>query len=173
MKKISIAVGVLLSAVAASSHASVFTLSGTMDVLQAGTNGSFGTGTGSGTGTISGSYDDATNLLDYSISFSDLTSAVTNLHFHDGAVGVSGGVSLSIPGPYLSSPVTASGVSVSASGETNLLAGNWYVNVHTASFGGGEIRGQVNVTPVPEPAAFAAISGALMLGFVVVRRRQS
>lgn len=152
-------------------QAAVYTLSGTMDVSQAGTNGGFGGGTGNGSGTIAGLYDDVSNQLDYTITFSNLQGTVTNMHFHLGAPGVSGGVELGIPGPW-SSPQVATGVSISEASETNLLAGNWYVNVHTSSFGGGEIRGQVEVSPIPEPTAPLMLLGA-MAGFGLLRKRRS
>lgn len=126
-----------------------YDLSGDMDVFQATTNPS---NVGSGAGTISGSYDDVSNLLSYTITWENLTSDVTNMHFHLGAPGVPGGVELGIPGPW-SSPQVGTDIGLSASQETNLLAGNWYVNVHTADFANGEIRGQVLVTAVPVPAA--------------------
>ncbi len=132
-----------------------------MDPIQATTNPS---NVGNGTGVISGSYDDVSNLLNYSISWADLTSAVTNIHFHLGAPGVPGGVQLGVPSPF-SSPEIGSGIVLNTSQETNLLAGNWYVNVHTSNFGGGEIRGQVLVTPVPEPTtgimAMLSIAGCM------------
>jgi hypothetical protein len=33
---------------------------------------------------------------------------------------------------------------------SQLQSGLWYVNIHSTTFGGGEIRGQI--IPVPEPA---------------------
>ena len=104
-------------------RADVYSLSGPMDELQAGTNVGFGSGTGNATGTIFGTYDDVSNLLGYTISWSNLSSAVTNMHFHLGAPGVSGGVAVGIPGPW-SSPQSATGVLLTAGQETDLLAGN-------------------------------------------------
>lgn len=155
-------------------HATTFVLSGPMDALQAGTNGGFGSfdgtvaGAGDGTGAISGSYDDATNVLDYSITWSDLTSTVIIAHFHVGAVGVSGGIDLGIPD--LTSPSEATGIVLSAAQEANLLGGSWYVNIHTTNFPGGEIRGQVNVTAVPEPTSLL-LAGATALALAGLRRR--
>jgi hypothetical protein len=51
----------------------------------------------------------------------------------------------------------------------NILSGNSYINFHTTQFGGGEIRGALQV--VPEPAAiWLGGIGALLL---VARRRKS
>lgn len=165
MKATSLILSSVLLATGAA-HGVVYTLSGTMDPIQATTNP---TNSGSGTGTIAGNYDDVTNLLDYTITWSDLTGTVTNMHFHVGAPGVAGGVDLGVPGPW-SSPQTATGIALSAGQETNLLGGLWYLNIHTTEFGGGEIRGQVGVTPVPEPAV--ALLGALGL-FGLARRRRA
>jgi hypothetical protein len=48
----------------------------------------------------------------------------------------------------------------------NLLAGNTYINFHTIQFGGGEIRGQINV---PEPGTLALLGLALCA--LALRRR--
>jgi hypothetical protein len=42
----------------------------------------------------------------------------------------------------------------------------WYFNIHTSTFGGGEIRGQI--LPVPEPSVLALT--ALGLGGLIVWR---
>ena len=157
----------------ASSQAAVWAINGTLDALQAGTNGGFGsfdggiTGAGDGTGTITGTYDDVTNLLSYTLSYENLTAAPTVIHFHVGAPGASGGVDLGIP--VGGSPIVVSNAAVSASAETNLLAGDWYVNIHTSNFGGGEIRGQVSA--VPEAGASVLALGAA--GLLLLRRRRS
>jgi hypothetical protein len=119
------------------------TLSGTLDPMQATTNAS---NVGTGSGTITGDYNSTTNTLNYSITFQDLTAAVTNMHFHRGAVGVGGGVDLGIGASPWASPQVGSSVILDDSQEANLGTGNWYVNIHTADFGGGEIRGQVLVS---------------------------
>ena len=113
-------------------NATVYVLSGDMDVFQALTNPG---NVGNGTGTIAGDYDDVTNSLNYTITWMDLTSDVNNMHFHVAPVGVSGPVDLGIPSPW-SSPQVGS-ATLTDTQETNLLSGNWYVNVHTLDFGGG------------------------------------
>ena len=147
-------------------NATVYVLSGDMDVFQALTNPN---NIGDGTGTISGNYDDATNSLNYTITWMDLTSEVNNMHFHVAPVGVSGPVDLGIPAPW-SSPQVGS-ATLTDDQETNLLSGDWYVNVHTLNFPSGEIRGQVIVNPVPIPAA-AWLFGSGLIGLFGIARRK-
>ncbi len=77
---------------------------------------------------------------------------------------------LTLASTYRAGFVTANG-SVSAS-EAALLAGaaagKAYLNVHTNTFPGGEIRGFL--TPTPEPATFA-IAGLALAGLVALRRK--
>ncbi len=75
----------------------------------------------------------------------------TAAHFHNEAAGVNGGVVRTITGDFAGK--TASGVWTSTDSEpltdaliAEILAGNIYVNIHTAANGGGEIRGQVNLS---------------------------
>lgn len=49
---------------------------------------------------------------------------------------------------------------------TQLNEGRWYFNVHSSTFTGGEIRGQIN--PVPEPSSIAL--GLLGLGGLALWR---
>jgi hypothetical protein len=52
-----------------------------------------------------------------------------------------------------------------------MQSGKAYVNIHTSTFGGGEIRGFL--TPVPEPATTAALAGGVLSAFAIVRRFRS
>lgn len=116
------------------------------------------------TGTIVGTYDDVTNFLDITVTFSGLTATQTNAHIHRGAVGVAGPVVFGIP---LGSPSVFS-TTLDATQEADLLAGLYYVNIHSQNFPAGEIRGQMN--PVPEPATVLALAGGLA---VLLRRRRA
>jgi hypothetical protein len=90
-------------------------------------------------GTLNASYEKNSNKLDYTITYTGLTP--TAMHFHKGEVGVAGGVEQEIPGPYTSG-MTGS-VTLTDDQETDLLANNWYINIHTTASPAGEIRGQV------------------------------
>ena len=58
-----------------------------------------------------------------------------------------------------------------AAQEADLFAGEWYLNLHTANFGGGEIRGQLLL--VPEPSTYATFAGLALLGFAGWRRMKA
>ena len=54
-----------------------------------------------------------------------------------------------------------------------MTRGKFYINVHTASNGGGEIRGFL-VSAVPEPETYAMLLAGLgPLGFSARRRKQN
>ena len=82
-----------------------------------------------------------------------LTGSIAAAHFHNAAAGTDGGVVRTISGDFTGN--TASGLWTGTDSEpltdaliAELLAGNLYVNIHTAANGAGEIRGQVGV-PIP------------------------
>jgi len=109
------------------------------------------TNTSVGTATLTGTYDDVTNVLNFTFVFSGLTGNTTASHFHGpAAVGVNAGVRIGNTG--FQTGVTSGSYSntfvLTASNETELLTNLWYLNIHTSSFGGGEIRGQVYAVPV-------------------------
>lgn len=87
-----------------------------------------------------------TNLLRWQLSYADLSGPATAGHFHGPApVGVNAGVALPFSGP-ITSPMSGQATLTPAQ-VTDLLAGKWYANIHTAKFPGGEIRGQMTVRP--------------------------
>ena len=99
------------------------------------------TGTGSFTLTDTG--------LEFSVTVEGLT--FTAAHFHNGAIGVDGGVVRPITDDFTGN--TASGIWTSTDPDpltpeliADLLAGNLYLNIHTTANPGGELRGQVNLS---------------------------
>ena len=94
------------------------------------------------TGTADVDYDPATKKLTWTLTYSGLTGPAMAAHFHGPAeTGKNAGVKVPIPGAT-SSPAEGSATLTDAQA-ADLLAGKYYVNVHTAANPGGEIRGQV------------------------------
>jgi CHRD domain len=93
-----------------------------------------------GTGTLTATYDSSSKKLSWKGSYSGLSGPATAAHFHSGEAGKNGGVA--VPITPSTSPFEGSATLTDAQA-TDLLAGKWYVNVHTEANKGGEIRGQV------------------------------
>lgn len=91
------------------------------------------------TGKFVGSYTKSTRVLAFTLSYSGITA--TDWHIHKGAPGVSGQVEVSL-NPVVPSPLQTS-VTLTPTQEVDLLSGNFYVNIHSADFPGGEIRAQL------------------------------
>jgi CHRD domain/HYR domain/Secretion system C-terminal sorting domain len=102
--------------------------------------------TSSGTGTLTGTYDDATNKLKYTITFSGLSANTTAAHFHAPAPpGISAPVlyaATGFPTGVTSGSYTDS-IVLSNGQEDTLKMGLWYFNIHTTALPGGEIRAQI------------------------------
>jgi len=97
--------------------------------------------TSSGTGTADLDYDAASKKLSWKISYSGLSGPATAAHFHAAEAGKNGGVAVPIPN-IASAPAEGSATLTDAQA-ADLLAGKYYVNIHTAANPAGEIRGQV------------------------------
>ena len=148
--------------VPASSHAISIPLTAVIDGAQA----NAGAGTGSlGTGTMTGTYDTVTTQLSWTVTWAGLSGPATFAHFHGPAlVNQNAGVQVGI-----SNVSPAIGNSALAPAQAaDLQNGLWYLNIHTAAFPGGEIRGQVQV--VPEPGSLLLLGGALA-ALAALRRR--
>jgi len=93
-----------------------------------------------GTGTVTATYDTASKKLSWKGNYSGLSGPATAAHFHSGETGKNGAVA--VPIVPNTSPFEGSATLTDAQ-TAELLAGRWYVNVHTETNKGGEIRGQV------------------------------
>lgn len=99
-------------------------------------------------GIITGTYNDATNTISYTITFSGLTTPTVAAHFHAPAPR---GVAAAVIIPHAGFPtgVTAGTYShsdvLTAQQEAWLFQGLMYSNIHTTTFPGGEIRAQITL----------------------------
>jgi hypothetical protein len=101
--------------------------------------------TTAGTGSVTATYDPATKELTWSGTFSGLTGPAMAAHFHGPAeVGKNAGVQIWISekGKPFDSPFKGSAKLTDAQA-SDLMNGQWYVNIHTKANAGGEIRGQL------------------------------
>jgi hypothetical protein len=121
-----------------------------------------------GHGTLRLSVNSDKTMMSYTLTYSNLTSPASMAHIHFGQTATSGGIAIWLcggggkpvcPAGNTSTVVTVSGniaaSDVLAIAGQNLAAGDLtgiiqeikagfaYANVHTANFGGGEIRGQI------------------------------
>lgn len=94
-----------------------------------------------GTGAVTATYDTATKMLSWKGSYKDLTGPATAAHFHGPSEpGKNAGVA--VPITPNASPFEGTATLTEAQ-ESDMMAGKWYVNIHTATNKGGEIRGQL------------------------------
>lgn len=101
-----------------------------------------------GSGTVEGNYNAKTKVITLDLKWSLGNTADTTImgHIHKGAVGVSGPVVIPFTGlpsgatdqqfNFTSQPLTTEQ-------ETDLKAGNYYVNLHSNTDPGGELRAQL------------------------------
>lgn len=95
-----------------------------------------------GYGSVLGYYNAQTKVLILRITYYNLKAPLTAWHIHKAPAGVNGSVIFNFGTPaasdfyYTSSPLTADQ-------ENDLVTANYYVNLHTSLYPGGEIRGQL------------------------------
>jgi len=122
-----------------------------------------------GEGSLQLDLDERSQMLNYTLTYSGLTSSVTQAHIHFGKLHVAGGIFVFLctnlgNGPAGTPPCPATGGTVSGTitaagvlgvAAQNVTAGDFdavvqiitsdtaYANVHTTKFPAGEIRGQI------------------------------
>jgi hypothetical protein len=94
-----------------------------------------------GTGSAELVFNDKTNIFTITVTYTGLTGDATGGHIHKGEPGVAGNVVFGFTD--LASPITYTSPALDAAQEADLKAGLYYVNLHTAAYAGGEIRGQL------------------------------
>jgi hypothetical protein len=118
-------------------------LTGAQEVPATGSNG---------TGTAQVSFDPTTKMITYTMSWTlgSTSTTTTNMHFHgaeDGSDTKSSAVVIGITGFTTATSGTISGVTrvLTDTEVAQLLAGKWYLNIHSNVNTGGEIRGNIKL----------------------------
>lgn len=157
--------------------------------------------TGSGTAVVT--YDDVAHTLDIETSWSGLSGTTTVAHIHcctvppgtasvavtpgtlpGFPVGLMAGSYFTVPPIDLTNPASYTmgffngpGGGTAAGAEAaiiqGLLDGQAYLNIHTSTFGSGEIRDFLQVVPEPGTYALFAAGFAALAGYMLRRPRLS
>jgi hypothetical protein len=91
------------------------------------------------TGAFMGTYDSDSKVLRYEVTYQGLNPTMG--HIHRGAPGKNGGVEIGFK-DVSSSPIRGQATLTQAKADS-LMAGLYYVNLHSQAFPGGEIRGNI------------------------------
>ena len=94
-----------------------------------------------GAGSVMATFDTNSNKLSWKGTVSGLSGPVTAAHFHSAEAGRNGAVAIPITGADTGS--FEGSATLTDSQAEDLIAGKWYVNIHTATYKAGEIRGQM------------------------------
>jgi hypothetical protein len=126
-------------------------------------------------------YNDATLSLTINVGwgssqgFTDLSSLANNSHIHGPTASINGsgftqtaGVlfNLTRSGNAVTGGTIGESVILSLAQQTNLFDGKFYINLHTANNGGGEMRGFLVSVPEPSSVVLAGVG----LGLLAIRR---
>jgi CHRD domain-containing protein len=96
-----------------------------------------------GHGALDATFDTTTKSLKWTVTYEGLSGPATAAHFHGPApVGQNAGVVIPIDKKALPNPIKGS-ATLTEQQVTDLMAGQWYFNIHTSQNPTGEIRGQV------------------------------
>jgi CHRD domain len=98
-----------------------------------------------GSGDAAVTFERKTRLMCFRLAYAGLSGGATAAHFHGPAApDANGPVVVAVSVPTGAPQGAAEGqATLTDQQAADLLAGRWYVNIHTVANPGGEIRGQV------------------------------
>ncbi|MBW4023258.1 MAG: CHRD domain-containing protein [Proteobacteria bacterium] len=99
-----------------------------------------------GLGHFVATYDPATLMLHWHLTYAGLSGPVVAAHIHGPATPGMNAPPVIFFQPPLTSPIDGS-QKLTLDQVSQLLGGLYYANLHTQAFPNGEIRGQLNVQP--------------------------
>lgn len=105
--------------------------------------------TSSGTGTATVLLDQPALKVYVTASFSGLTSNITNAHIHGGAAGSNGPVVVPLLFAGTTSGTVTGTATIRSTFADSMVNGLSYINIHTTTYGGGEIRAQLGNLVLP------------------------
>lgn len=133
---------ILLSLLFLAAHSQVYYLQGNLQGSQ-----QVPSNASTATGVVIVKYNAASKLLELWGDYQNLTTAITASHIHGpGAVGVNAAVLFNLNNTGGTTGTLSGSATLTPAQETDLLAGNYYVNTHTSTYPGGEIRAQLTTT---------------------------
>lgn len=93
------------------------------------------------TGSATALFNNDTKILTLTANFTGMTP--TAAHIHNAAAGTNGPIVFGLGAAPFSTPISFTSTALTSTQEADLKANNYYVNIHSAVFPGGEIRGQL------------------------------
>jgi hypothetical protein len=104
----------------------------------------------------------AHDAMTFTVTYAGLTSATRFSHIHRAAAGVNGSIIYFLSPVPFASPLSGSTDPTPSGGPTgfiptdftDLAAGNLYVNIHTDTYPGGELRGQISGPVAVRPSTW-------------------
>jgi hypothetical protein len=100
-----------------------------------------------GTGLCNATYDSITNKLIYTITWKELTGTPTAINFEKPVAGIPDFTNIPVTGfPAENTGSVGGNIIIAQEDEANLLHNSFYLNINTAAYNDGEIRGQLMQT---------------------------
>jgi len=122
---------------------------------------------GSASGTIS--FDDVTGMISWDLTYANIDTPTTmHIHGPGGTEGINAGVFINLGVNTSGGPNTLIDSLVANLADVDMIIndpGGFYINIHTAEFPSGSVRGQLGnvLVPLPGTLPLLIIAGLLLL----------